>query len=175
MSFSAVATDPRLPEQSRGDILPIERLDAELVRTGISYWRSLKRDRRFPGRASLMSCLSPRMRPGLLLVEPLEDGADYAFREVGADLIRAFDEDFTGRRLSDIIHTAPKFGLGLRMLYEMVRASGEPLGYRGWVGRDLPGAGFVYHENAVLPLGEDDAVDHILVVTALVMKDPTAA
>ena len=56
------------------------------------------------------------------------------------------------------------------MLYELVRASGDPLGYRGWIGRDLPGAGFVYHDNAVLPLGEGDTVDHILMVTALVMK-----
>ena len=175
MPFSVSTADSRLPDESRGDIVPVERLDAELVRTGISYWRSLKRDGRFPTKASLMSCLSPRMRSGIMLVEALEGGADYEYRDVGADLIRAFDEDFTGKRLSDIIHTAPKFGLGLRMLYEMVRASGDPLGYRGWVGRDLPGAAFVYHENAVLPLGEGDAVDHILVVTALVMRNPATA
>jgi len=174
MPLSAT-TDPRLPAESRGDIVAIERLDAELVRTGISYWRSLKRDQRFPGRASLVSCLSPQMRTNMLLVVVLDGGADYQYREVGEELTKAFDEDFTGRRLSDIIQTAPRFGLGLRMLYEMVRASGDPLGYRGWVGNDMRGAAFVYHENAVLPLGEDDVVDHILIVTALVMREAATA
>jgi hypothetical protein len=174
LSFSRAA-DPRLPDESHGEIVPINRLDSELVRTGVSYWRSLKREARFPRQASLLSCLSPRMLANSLLVEALEGGADYAYRRVGPDLANAFDEDFTGRRLSDVIATAPKFGLGLRMLYEMVRASGEPLGYRGWIGRDLPQAGFVYHENAVLPLGEDETVDHVLVVTALVMRDPNVA
>ena len=142
MSFSAVATDPRLPEQSHGDILLIERLDAELVRTGISYCRSLKRDAPFPSRASLMSCLSPRMRPGILLVEPLEGGADYEFREVGADLTRAFEEDFTGRRLSDIIHTAPKFGLGLRDAVRNGARQRRPAGL-SWLDRPrLAGCGF---------------------------------
>ena len=64
----------------------------------------------------------------------------------------------------------PKFGLSLRMVYEMVRASGEPLGYRGWVGNDLPGAGFVYHESVILPLGEDRAVDHLLAITVLLLR-----
>jgi hypothetical protein len=166
---------PRLPDESRGDIISLDRLNNEVVRTGVSYWRTLRRDRRFPARASLFSCLSDRILAHVVLAEPLEGGADYQYRQVGRELTRAFDEDFTGWRLSDVVARAPKFGLGLRMLYEMVRASGEPLGYRGWVGNDLRDAAFVYHESAVLPLGEGDAVDHILVVTALVMRGADAA
>ena len=58
------------------------------------------------------------------------------------------------------------------MVYEMVRASGDPLGYRGWVGNDIrPARAFVYHENAVLPLGPDDGtVDHLLIVSLLVPR-----
>ena len=41
------------------------------------------------------------------------------------------------------------------MLYEMVRASGEPLCYRGWAGQDMPGAKFLYYESAVLPFGPE--------------------
>ena len=67
-----------------------------------------------------------------------------------------FGEDFSGQCLSEIEQTNPRFGIGLRMLYEMVRASGEPLCYRGWVGQDMPGAEFVYYESAVLPFGRDD-------------------
>ena len=164
------ASLPRLPDESRGDIVSLDRLDSEVVRTGISYWHSLRRDQRFPTKGSLMSCLSDRLLAHAVLAAPLDGGADYEYRLVGSELVRAFNVDFTGRRLSEVVARAPKFGLGLRMMYEMVRAGGEPLGYRGWVGNDLTDAAFVYHESAVLPLGEDDAVDHILIVTALVMR-----
>jgi hypothetical protein len=53
-----------------------------------------------------------------------------------------------------------------------VRSGGEPLCYRGWVGADMPGALFVYYESAVLPFGQDETkVDHILVVSMLVLRD----
>jgi len=163
------------PARSRGNLLPIASLDSELVCTGVSYWRQLAAGRPFPPRASLMSCLSPRLRDHAVLVEVLEGGADYEYREVGAAMVRAFGEDFTGRRLSALIASAPRFGLGLRMVCEMVRASGEPLAYRGWVGSDLQGAAFVHHESAVLPLGEESAVDHLLLITSLVMRAPDGA
>jgi hypothetical protein len=165
---------PMLSAQSRGDLLPVDRLDAELVRSGVAMWRALKHDGRFPSRARMTSCLTPPLRDGSFLVEVLEDGTDYRYRDVGATLVKGFNEDFSGQRLSRIIESAPRFGLGLRMLYEMVRAGGEPLGYRGWVGEDLPAAAFVHHENAILPLGDsggaDGVVDHLLVVSVLVLK-----
>ena len=146
MAFSSrPLADPFLPAESRGDILPLERLDAELVRTGLSYWRSLKAGQALPERASMISCLSPQMRAQSMLVEVVERGAEYEHRFVGEEMTKAFHTDFTGKRLSDLVEGFPKFGLSLRMVYEMVRASGEPLGYRGWVGNDLPGADFVYH------------------------------
>ena len=81
-----------------------------------------------------------------------------------------FGEDFSGQCLSEIEKTNPRFGIGLRMLYEMVRASGEPLCYRGWVGQDMPGAQFIYYESAVLPFGGAAKVDHILVISMLVLR-----
>jgi hypothetical protein len=164
---------PMLPAQSRGDLLAVDRLDADLVRAGVSMWRALKRDQRFPSRAGMTSCLTRPLRDASALVEVLEGGGDYRYRDVGAGLVKGFNEDFSGRQLSQIIETAPRFGLGLRMLYEMVRAGGEPLGYRGWVGEDLPMAGFVHHENAILPLGEDGVVDHLLIVSVLVLRHTT--
>jgi len=161
---------PSLAPESRGDILPPGRLDAELVRAGTAMWQALRHEGRFPSRARMTSCLTKPLREGSLLVEVLEGGADYRYREVGAALVRAFNQDFSGRRLSGIIESAPRFGLGVRMLYEMVRAGGEPLGYRGWVGEDLPGVAFIHHESAILPLGEDGVVDHLLVVSSLVLR-----
>lgn len=166
---------PALAPQSRGDIVPLDRLDAEPVRGAIAMWRALRRQARFPGRASLSSCLTPTMRAHSLVAEILDGGADYLYRDVGAELVKGFNADFSGRLLSQIVETAPKFGIGLRMLYEMVRAGGEPLGYRGWVGEDLPLAAFVHHENVILPLGENGAVDHLLIVSVLVLRPAASA
>jgi hypothetical protein len=58
------------------------------------------------------------------------------------------------------------------MLYEMVRSSSEVLCYRDWAGLDLPGTQFLYYESAVLPFNMDqDKIDHILVVSVLVLRD----
>lgn len=168
-SFSRLAT-PAPQSPSRGDLLPLARLGSDLVLTGVSYWRQLAAGRRFPPRASMLSCLSPQLLDHAVLVEVLQGGADYEYRQVGQAMTRAFDEDFTGKRISRLVQDEPRFGLGLRMVYDMVRASGEPVAYRGWVGADLRGAAFVRHESAILPLGEDGAVDHLLQVTALVMR-----
>lgn len=145
------------------------------MRTGLSYWRSLKAGKPFPEQASMMSCLSPQMRAHSVLVDVMERGTDYRHRFVGEEMARAFQADFTGKRLSALVQDFPKFGLSLRMVYEMVRASGEPLGYRGWVGNDLPGADFVYHESVILPLGEDGVVDQLLAITVLVLRNNGAA
>jgi len=163
---------PAFPAQSRGDLLPVDRLDTELVRGGVAMWRALCHEARFPTRAGMTSCLTGPLREGSFLVEVLDGGGDYRYRDVGAALVKGFDMDFSGRCLSGIIETTPRFGLGLRMLYEMVRASGEPLGYRGWVGEDLPGAAFLHHESVILPLGEENMVDHLLVVSVLVLRQP---
>lgn len=170
-SFSALA-HPVLPPRSRGDLLPIASLGNDMVRTGVAYWRQLGAGRQFPPQASMMSCLSPQLLDHAVLVEVIDDGADYEYRRVGPAMTRAFDEDFTGERISGLVAREPRFGLSLRMVYEMVRASGEPVAYRGWVGADLKGAAFVRHESAILPLGEDGVVDHLLQVTALVMRAP---
>jgi hypothetical protein len=163
---------PVLPAQSRGDLLTVDRLDGELPRAAAAMWRALRHQARFPTRAGMTSCLTRPLRDGSFLVEVLDGGEDYRYRDVGAALAKGFDMDFSGRRLSGIIESLPRFGLGLRMLYEMVRASGEPLGYRGWVGEDLPGAAFLHHESVILPLGEDDMVDHLLVASVLVLRQP---
>jgi hypothetical protein len=70
----------------------------------------------------------------------------------------------------DTVERNPRSGIGLRMLYQMVRAGGEALCYRGWAGQDLPGAKFVYYESAVLPFGRGARVDHILVISMLVLR-----
>jgi hypothetical protein len=98
------------------------------------------------------------------------EGEDYQYLHVGPALVLGFGMDFSGQRLSQIEASSPRFGIGLRMLYEMVRSSGELMCYRGWAGEDMPGAQFLYYETAILPFGQD-RVDHIMVVSVLVLRE----
>jgi len=159
------------PAESSGEIVPLDKLEAVPVLSGVAYWRRLCDGRRFPEQSEILPHKLGPLLGHVILVQVLDEGSDYQYRMVGETLVPGFGENFAGRRLSDIIATAPKFGLGLRMLYDMVRTSGEPLGYRGWVGKDMKGARFVYHENALLPFGADGSeVDHLLIVSVIVPR-----
>ena len=157
-----------LPEQSAGEIVGLEMVEAPPVLEGLARWTRLKGTASFPPYdAAALELLTPNT----ILVKALAD--DYEYASVGHALVEAFNVDFSGQRLSAIIALLPKFGLGLKMLYDMVREGRAPIGYRGWAGQDMRGAQFVYYESAVLPLGQG-AVDHILVYSALVLKDVVA-
>lgn len=159
------------PAESSGEIIPLDRLEAVPVLSGVAHWRRLCEGRRFPDPADIRPHRYGPLLGHVILVRVLDEGADYEYRIVGEALVPGFGENFAGRRLSDIIVSAPKFGLGLKMLYDMVRTSGEPLGYRGWVGKDMTGAKFVYHESALLPFGpEGEDVDHLMIVSVIVPR-----
>jgi hypothetical protein len=158
-----------IPDASSGEIVDVTQLEAAVPLRAAARWKALAGAGRFPHKPDEVLATVP---DNAILVRVVEDGSDYEYCSVGAALVSGFGEDFSGRLLSDIIVTTPRFGIGLRMLYEMVRSSGEPLYYRGWVGADMPGALFVYYESAVLPFGRDaERVDHILVASMLVLRD----
>ena len=161
-----------VPAESSGEIVAIDALEAVPVLSGVAHWRKLCAGRRFPDKADIEPRELSFLLGNVILVKVLDDGADYEYRIVGEALVPGFSGNFAGRRLSHIVAETPKFGLALRMLYEMVRTSGNPLGYRGWVGQDMKGAEFSYHENALLPFGsEPDEVDHLLIVSVIVPWD----
>jgi hypothetical protein len=154
-----------IPQTSSGEIVDIALLEAGVVQRAAARWKQLKGRRRFP---SDPGGVLEQVGSNALLLRVLENGADYQYLSVGDALVEGFREDFSGQRLSDIIATTPRFGLGLKMLYEMVRSGCEPLYYRGWVGADMPDAQFLYYESAVLPFGKDETqVDHIVVTIIL--------
>jgi len=162
-----------IPDESSGEIITAPQLEAEAVREAVERWERLKGALAFP--AVPDAVLAP-VCANIILVRVLGEGEDYQYLRVGEALVAGFGEDFSGQCLSEIEQTNPRFGIGLRMLYEMVRASGEPICYRGWAGQDMPGAKFVYYESAVLPFGQGCRVDHILVISMLVLRgDPAAA
>jgi hypothetical protein len=153
-----------LPQQSAGEIVPLETVKAPAVLEGLARWREACGDARWPasGHAAL-----DLLTPNTIFIRALD--GDYEYVSVGHALVEGFNLDFSGQKLSTIIAIMPKFGLGLKMLYDMVRAGGAPIGYRGWAGQDMSGAKFSYYESAVVPLGAA-TVDHVLVYSALVLK-----
>jgi hypothetical protein len=157
------------PDESSGEIIAARELEAVAARGAVADWQAARGARHFP--LAPDQVMEP-VHANTILVRVISDGEDYEYCSVGEDLVAGFGENFFGRRLSDIEASTPRFGLGLRMLYEMARASGEFLCYRGWAGADMPGAQFVYYESAILPFGRNEAqVDHVLVVSVLVLRD----
>lgn len=161
-----------IPDESSGEIITASQLEAVSVRDAFEHWQALRGARPYPETPD--DVMAP-VSANALLIKVLGEGEDYQYLRVGEALVAGFGEDFSGQCLSEIEQTNPRFGIGLRMLYEMVRAGGEPLCYRGWAGQDMPGAQFVYYESAVLPFGRSLRVDHILVISMLVLRgDPRA-
>src|ERR1700744_5488197 len=156
-----------IPDESSGEIITVPQLEAEPVREAVERWQTLRGSEPYPGAPDAV--MAP-VSANIILVKVLDQGADYQYLRVGEALVAGFGEDFSGQCLSEIEQTNPRFGIGLRMLYEMVRAGGEPLCYRGWAGQDMPGAQFIYYESAVLPFGQPPRVDHILVISMLVLR-----
>src|ERR1700733_10175850 len=137
-----------VPDSSSGEIVGATELEAQAPLDAIARWQDLRGRARFPAAADQVQAL---VGDNTLLVGVIGDGEDYEYHRVGPALVAGFGMDFTGQRLSEIEANTPRFGIGLRMLYEMVRAGAEPLCYRGWTGLDMPGAQFLYYESVTLP------------------------
>ena len=158
-----------VPDWSCAEIVSSVELEAQVPLDAIVRWKHERGEARFPCRPDGVLAL---VGDNTLLVGVIGDGQDYEYRRVGPALMAGFGMDFSGQRLSEIEANSPRFGIGLRMLYEMVRSSGDVLCYRGWAGLDMPGAQFLYYESAILPFGmEEGRVDHIVVVSVLVLRD----
>src|SRR5262249_10160633 len=116
-----------VPDASSGEIVTASDLVAQVPLDAIAHWQVSRGKNRFPaGAAEILA----QVGDNTLLVSVIDDGRDYEYRWVGSALVAGFGMDFSGQRLSEIEANVPRFGIGLRMLYEMVRSSAEPLCYR---------------------------------------------
>ncbi len=171
---TAQPIDPQTaPDASSVYVVSLDDLDNAVVRTGAAYWRALKAGRKLPARSQLR----PRDMIGILrnivLLKVIDGGKDYEYRITGDVHVQAYGLPFQDMRISQIVAMAPEFGGMMHGLYEHVRVTADPFAVRGWVGREIPDARFVYYESVFLPLGEDgENVDHILVVSMYVPRAP---
>jgi len=165
------STPEAAPETSSSRVVALDEIENPLVRVGVSYWRSLRGAKNFPARSQLM----PRDMTGILrnivILRVLDGGKDYEYRLVGDNQVQAYGFNFQNLRISQIVSAAPELGRLMHGIYEHVRTTAEPFAVRGWIGKEVPDARFVYHESVFLPLGADgNTVDHELIVSAYVPK-----
>ncbi|MEI9991380.1 MAG: PAS domain-containing protein [Rhizomicrobium sp.] len=169
---SAQSTEPQAAsDKSSVYVVSLDELDNAVVRTGANYWRGLKGGRKLPARSQLKPRDMSAILRNVVLVKVIDGGKDYEYRITGDAHVQAYGLTFKDLRVSQVKAAAPEFGRMMHSLYEHVRSTADPFAVRGWVGRELPDAHFVYYESAFLPLAEDgETVDHILVVSIYVPK-----
>lgn len=108
----------------------IDEVEHPIVKSAVSYWQSVKAQRRFPARADLTLRGMASFLPYTLIVAVIEDGADYEYRFVGEVERQAFKRNFKGMRVSQVERIAPKFGEIIRATYDRVSSTGLPFAVR---------------------------------------------
>jgi hypothetical protein len=143
----------------------IDEVEHTIVRSAVSYWRSVRAQRRFPARAELTLRGMASFLSYTLIVAVIENGVDYEYRFVGDIERQSFKRNFKGMRVSQVEEVAPKFGAIIRSTYDRVTSAGLPFAVRGLADHVEKTEYVPYHETAFLPLGVmDGLVDHLLVV-----------
>ena len=161
----------RAPDSSSTQIVSLDALENDAVRLGASYWRMLKAGRKLPARSDIAPREIRAILKNIVLLKVIDGGKDYEYRITGDAQVQAYGFSFRDMRISHITAAAPDLGRMMHDLYERVRVTAEPFAVRGWVGREVKDARFVYYESVFLPLGEDgETVDHIVVVSVYVPK-----
>jgi len=160
-----------VPQYSSGHILALNEVESMPLRRIAEHWYALRGARKFPARADFAPKNLRSLLSHITLLRVVDNGADYEFRVLGDVQVRAYGENFRGMKLSEVGEKHPRFAEALKLLYDGVRMSGAALGYRGWIGRDMPDTKYSYHELTLFPLGPaDDRVDHILIAGVYVMR-----
>lgn len=161
---------PDGPKESSVYVVQPDDLDSEPVSFAVRHWNALRGARRFPTRDEIMPRDIASLLRHIVLIRVLDDGADFEYRIVGDAHVQAQGVNFVGTRLTEFEAEA-ECDPHTRVTYEFVRSTGEALAIRGWVGRDAPESPFCYYETVFLPLGENETVDHLLVVSCYAPRE----
>ncbi len=150
-----------IPDNSAFNQIAFDSFTSEVLRSGYHYWLSKCGSRRFPSRDDIR----PReIATSLRYISLIKvEGDDFIYRIVGDVIVMSYGVPLQNRRLSDLAYDEPGFDIFVIPNLRKVVESGEPLGLRGKVGRDVARVNFTDCENLLLPLGHDEnSVDHVL-------------
>jgi hypothetical protein len=149
-------------DKSSVEAIALADIESEQVQAIVAAWQRLRGMHAMPKR----DALSPRdlghAAAHISLARVIADSDDYEFRIIGDAHVQAYGTSYQGRNVSDVIAQSPRFGRQLKASYDLVRTIRRPYAFRGFIGRDVADARFVWFETAYLPFGDDDTVDHIL-------------
>jgi hypothetical protein len=143
--------------------LDVSDIEQEIPKLGVDYWRTLRRERKYPSRADVNPRGLGRLLRNTMLIGVIGGGKDYEFRVVGDAPVVALGNNFQGRHLSELDHIGNMRGETCRRLYGAVVKSGEPRAIRGCMASNLRMQIPIQCEGVFLPLGPDEStVNYIL-------------
>ena len=157
----AIGTSMTLTRKYR--IKSLAELESALLRRLLSTWQDKCRDRRFPARTDLHPRDLASVLPHLTLARVVDAGMDFELRIIGNEIVQAYGENFTGKRLSSLDH---RIGNEMRDAYHAVVRTAQPVVLEGWF--ELSAERCFQREVLLTPLGQtDDQVDHVMSAGAL--------
>jgi len=155
-----------------GHRVPVEEIDHPTVLEALRVWDEQRGDRNFPSKAAMTPRRMKTFLRNIVLIAAIGERPDYEYRIFGDAAVVAFGQNCTGMRIDALNRLQPGYGEVMGRLFDFVRRSGSPVFVRGTLMRALNSAD---EQQAVfLPLGSDEAVDHILYVGGYkrVSRDP---
>lgn len=137
---------------------------SDLLTRGHQLWLAVRGSAEMPSRSRISAALLNALRPQTLFFAIEREPLDFRYVEIGSRMMAVSNDDYTGRRLSEISHQRPP-SLVWDHLTAAMDARAPIRGVLPYVGRNRD-VGSIFH--IVLPLAEDgETVDHLLVCVDL--------
>lgn len=137
---------------------------SDILTQGHLLWLAARGRAEMPGRAAIDPALLAPLRPLSLLFAVERAPLDFRYVEIGSRMVALSNDDYTGKRLSEIAHQRPPSTVWDH-LTAAVDARAPIRGVLPYVGRSRD-IHTIFH--IVLPLADDgETVDHLLVCADL--------
>ena len=137
---------------------------SELLTRAHLLWLAARGTAEMPARRQITDAALEPLRPQILLFAVEHAPFDFRYLEIGSRMMALSNDDYTGKRLSEVPHQRPP-SLVWDHLAAAVDARAPVRGVLPYVGRSR-NISSIFH--IVLPLAEDgETVDHLLVCVDL--------
>lgn len=130
-----------------------------------SYWASLRRDGKLPGRADIHPACFKKLLPTISLIDVVREPLDYRLRLAGTGLYPVYGREITGRTLREV-YSREAADYWRAELEKLVRRRRPAVGCHNMAWRGAPHTSLIWLR---LPLASDgETVDMILGYDAVV-------
>jgi hypothetical protein len=155
-------------DRAWAEVDPIEIKDPTLNAV-FSYWDAKRGSRRMPSRSDINPVEMREHLGWIMMVEVLDDMADFRYRLIGTKVTRYFVENATGRTVGDAFE---RFGAGavkgIQAVYRKVARDRIPVRAHGdanWlISEDADAKDYPHFDSLMLPLSDDDETCNMLMI-----------